>query len=124
MSAIVFSSRRWLFKAVKGLMAGNIDPPHKVIFYGCDQEPYPTIDQLPALKRSPLTTGFPPWHRSEYVRSNGLERVAFGLYRTQDAWDDGTYVRRHVTPTPCSLTSRHYSCSSSPTTSPIATASR
>ncbi len=26
------------------------------------------------------------------MRSNGLERVAFGLYRTQDAWDDGTYV--------------------------------
>lgn len=29
---------------------------------------------------------------SEYIRAHGLERVAHGLYRTQDAWDDGMYV--------------------------------
>ncbi len=29
---------------------------------------------------------------SEYIRAHGLERVAHGLYMTQDAWDDGMYV--------------------------------
>jgi predicted transcriptional regulator of viral defense system len=28
----------------------------------------------------------------EYVRKRGLERVAHGLYMSQDAWDDGMYV--------------------------------
>ena len=28
----------------------------------------------------------------DYVRAAGLERVAAGLYRSQDAWDDGMYV--------------------------------
>ena len=32
-----------------------------------------------------------PYFR-EYVRSRGLERVAHGLYMSQDAWEDGTYV--------------------------------
>ena len=29
---------------------------------------------------------------SEYVRERGLERVAYGLYMSQDAWEDGMYV--------------------------------
>ena len=28
----------------------------------------------------------------DYVRANGMERVAKGLYRAQDAWDDGMFV--------------------------------
>ena len=28
----------------------------------------------------------------EYVKKRGLERVAHGLYMSQDAWDDGMYV--------------------------------
>ena len=28
----------------------------------------------------------------DYERANGLERVAKGLYRAQDAWDDGMFV--------------------------------
>ena len=28
----------------------------------------------------------------EYVKERGLERVAHGLYMSQDAWDDGMYV--------------------------------
>jgi predicted transcriptional regulator of viral defense system len=29
---------------------------------------------------------------SEYVRGRGLERIAHGLYMSQDAWDDGMFV--------------------------------
>lgn len=28
----------------------------------------------------------------DYVRANGMDRVAQGLYRTQEAWDDGMFV--------------------------------
>lgn len=28
----------------------------------------------------------------EYIRNRGLERVAHGLYHSQDAWDDGMYI--------------------------------
>lgn len=39
-----------------------------------------------------VAAGVSRTYLGDYVRANGLERVAFGLYRTQDAWDDGMYV--------------------------------
>lgn len=35
----------------------------------------------------------------EYIRKNGLERAAHGLYMSQDAWDDGMYVLQVRYPT-------------------------
>jgi predicted transcriptional regulator of viral defense system len=35
----------------------------------------------------------------EYVRERGLERVAHGLYMSQDAWEDGMYVIQTRYPT-------------------------
>lgn len=35
---------------------------------------------------------------SEYIRARGLERVAHGLYMTQDAWYDGMYVLQTRSP--------------------------
>lgn len=39
-----------------------------------------------------VAAGVSRTYLGDYVRANGLERVAFGLYRTQDAWDDGMHV--------------------------------
>lgn len=39
-----------------------------------------------------VAAGISREYLGEYVRGNGLERVAHGLYMAQDAWDDGLYV--------------------------------
>ena len=39
-----------------------------------------------------VAAGISREYLGEYVRKNGLERVAHGLYRSGDAWDDGMYV--------------------------------
>jgi predicted transcriptional regulator of viral defense system len=39
-----------------------------------------------------VAVGISREYLGEYVRKNSLERVAHGLYMSQDAWDDGMYV--------------------------------
>ena len=39
-----------------------------------------------------LETGVSRRYFGEYAKKRGLERVALGLYMSQDAWDDGLYV--------------------------------
>jgi predicted transcriptional regulator of viral defense system len=39
-----------------------------------------------------VAAGISREYLGEYVRKNGLERIAHGLYMSQDAWDDGLYV--------------------------------
>lgn len=39
-----------------------------------------------------ISAGVSKPYFSEYVKERGLERVAHGLYMSQDAWDDGMYV--------------------------------
>ncbi|MDR2266621.1 MAG: type IV toxin-antitoxin system AbiEi family antitoxin domain-containing protein [Christensenellaceae bacterium] len=39
-----------------------------------------------------VAAGISREYLGEYVRKNGLERVAHGLYISEDAWDDGMYV--------------------------------
>jgi hypothetical protein len=39
-----------------------------------------------------ISAGISRPYFSEYVRGRGLERIAHGLYMSQDAWDDGMYV--------------------------------
>ncbi|MDR2043099.1 MAG: type IV toxin-antitoxin system AbiEi family antitoxin domain-containing protein [Clostridium sp.] len=39
-----------------------------------------------------VAAGISREYLGEYVRKNGLERAAHGLYMSQDAWDDGMYV--------------------------------
>ena len=45
------------------------------------------------LKTSDATAaGISRTYFGEYIRERGLERVAHGLYMSQDAWEDGMYV--------------------------------
>ena len=37
-------------------------------------------------------TGISKTYFGQYVRDRGLERVAHGLYMSQEAWEDGLYV--------------------------------
>jgi predicted transcriptional regulator of viral defense system len=46
-----------------------------------------------------VAAGISREYLGEYVRKNGLERVAHGLYMSEDAWDDGMYVLQVRYPT-------------------------
>ncbi len=39
-----------------------------------------------------IAAGVSKTHLGHFVRKRGLERVALGLYRSHDAWDDGMFV--------------------------------
>lgn len=46
-----------------------------------------------------VASGISREYFGEYIRKNGLERAAHGLYMSQDAWDDGMYVLQVRYPT-------------------------
>ena len=46
-----------------------------------------------------VAAGISREYLGEYVRKNGLERAAHGLYMSGDAWDDGMYVLQVRYPT-------------------------
>ncbi|MDR1603514.1 MAG: type IV toxin-antitoxin system AbiEi family antitoxin domain-containing protein [Gracilibacteraceae bacterium] len=46
-----------------------------------------------------VATGISREYLGEYVRKNGLERAAHGLYMSEGAWDDGMYVLQVRYPT-------------------------
>lgn len=46
-----------------------------------------------------VAAGISREYLGEYVRKNGLERAAHGLYMSEDAWDDGMYVLQVRYPT-------------------------
>lgn len=46
-----------------------------------------------------IEAGISRAYMGEYVRSRGLERVAQGLYMSEDAWEDGMYVIQMRYPT-------------------------
>lgn len=59
---------------------------------------FETLDSLLEKNKGYLKTsdvvqaGVSKTYLGEYVRSRELERVAHGVYMSQDAWDDGMYV--------------------------------
>jgi predicted transcriptional regulator of viral defense system len=46
-----------------------------------------------------VAAGISREYLGEYVRKNGLERIAHGLYMSENAWDDGMYVLQVRYPT-------------------------